>query len=174
MKQINIQFRARKSEIIKYLLDIVIKKQLTMVGVKLFPEFVAETINATDIIDTINQYRVIVISKSFLNDVNGTYNDYMEKQQGNLIITLGADNERELIESSMGVISDGEIDTSWKKIIADFKKQLLKGAWVINPNNKAKSYLKDHRYSLEAKEAYVRGVKICASAGVCIYELKDN
>lgn len=174
MKQINFQFHARKKEIIKYLLEIVIEKQLTMVGVKLFPEFVAEQINVWESIDTISQYRVIIISKNLLNNVNDAYNDFMEKQQGNLIITLGVDNERELIESSMGVISVGEIDTSWKKVIADFKKQLLKGAWVINPNNKAKSYLKDHRYSLEAKEAYLKGIKICASAGTCIYELKDK
>ncbi len=74
----------------------------------------------------------------------------------------------------MGVISDDEIDASWKKIIADFKKQLLKGAWVVNPNNEAKSYVKDHRYSLEAKEAYYRDVQIRASAGICIYELNDK
>lgn len=174
MKQTNFQFHAKRSEIMVYLYDLAKNNSIQLIGVNIFPQFSTQIICLDDDVENVKLYDLVILSKNAELIKSDNYNSFMKAQKGNLIITLGADNEQELIESSMGVISDGEIDASWKKIIADFKKRLLKGAWVINPNNKAKSYMKDHRYSLEAQKAYYRGVKICAFAGICIYELNDK
>lgn len=50
------------------------------------------------------------------------------------MIELGRDDGIELVESSMGALSDDGIDILWKKIIAQFRKLLLKGAYVATPS----------------------------------------
>ncbi len=79
--------------------------------------------------------------------------------------------ETELSESSMGVVSDDTIDALWEKVIRQFKKGLLKGAYVVTPNGNSR-YYPGHWYTQGAKDAYEKGVRIRPLAGWNQYILK--
>lgn len=174
MKQINFQFHAKRSEMMSYLLDIANKNSLTIIGVDIFPQFEFQTIRFTQDALEIKPYEMIILSKKDEKIINFDYYSFMKNQKGNLIITFGRDDEFELQESSMGSVSDEEIDILWKHLINDWRKKCLKGAWVFNSNNNAKVYNKNLRYTKDAKEAFLEGVKITTLAENCFYELRDE
>ncbi|MCM1124251.1 MAG: hypothetical protein NC416_16840 [Eubacterium sp.] len=98
----------------------------------------------------------------------------LNEKRGDLIILLGEDDEIELVESCMGALSADNIDALWKKVITQFKKGLLKGAYVINPNNGGCGYYPNHWYTIGAKVAYEKGVIIKPLAGGNQYLLKKE
>ena len=89
---------------------------------------------------------------------------YLKEKRGDLIISLGKEEETELSESSMGAVSDDTIDALWEKVITHFKKGLLKGAYVVTPNGNSR-YNPGHWYTQGAKDAYEKGVRIKPLAG---------
>lgn len=174
MKQMTFQFHAKKEEVLKFLLECMEKNALTMVGVKLGKDFFCKEIKSDHDISLLGEYEMFILSRDSIDITEDSYNQFITKQKGNLMIDLGEENNKILKESSMGVLAEGEIDVLWKSIVNKFKKKLLKGAWVINPNNGAKGYERSHRYSVGAKEMYDRGIIIGAWAGACIYELREE
>lgn len=170
----NFQFHAKKEEVLKFLLECMEKNALTMVGVKGGKNFFCEEIKSNHDISLLYEYQMFILSRDSIAITEGSYNQFITKQKGNLMIHLGEENNKILKESSMGVLAEGEIDALWKSIVNKFKRKLLKGAWVINPNNGGKGYERSHRYSIGAKEMYNRGIVIGAWAGVCIYELREE
>ncbi len=116
----------------------------------------------------------IIVCKSRIEiSIKEQYNKYLNEKRGDLIIFIGKDDETELVESSMGACSSDNIDVFWKKVIAQFKRKLLKGAYVVTPSGCSRYYPK-HWYTIGAKEAYERGVVIKPIAGWNRYLLKEE
>lgn len=173
MRQTNLQFHARRNEIINFIRNIVNENSLKAFGITLFPEYEAKEIFLSDR-EMYENYKVIVVCKSWIDIGNEErYNEYLNGKRGDLIIFLGKDDEAELGESSMGVLSIDNIDTFWKKVITQFKKELLKGAYVVSPNGCSRYYPK-HWYTQGAKDAYEKGIIIKPLAGWNCYLLEKQ
>lgn len=171
MGQINIQFHAKRVETVNFIRNIVKQYNLKAFGIIIFPEYEAKEIFLSDR-EKYEKYREIIVCKSWIDICNREqYHEYLNEKRGDLIILLGEDDETELVESSMGALSTDHIDTLWKKVIAQFKKELLKGAYVINRNGSS-GYYPNHWYTIGAKNAYEKGVIIKPLAGGNQYILK--
>lgn len=169
----NFQFHARKEEIVNYILIIMEQYDLKAMGLVISPQFCVKEI--TNISNAeLMKYEYIFLSKEPFNCTNEEqYDEYLNQKRGDLDIDLGKDDGKELVEASMGYLSNGEINPLWKKIINRFKKDFLKGAYVVSPNG-MKGYYPNHRYSKGAKEAFDSGVIIKPIAGWNHYELKEQ
>lgn len=171
MGQINIQFHAKRGETVNFIRNIVSQYNLKAFGINIFPDYEAKEIFLFNWEKNVN-YDEIIVCKGFIEISNREqYNEYLNEKRGDLIISLGKDNETELIESGMGAISTDNINALWKKVIAQFKKELLKGAYVVTPNGNS-SYYPKHWYTIGAKDAYEAGVIIKPLAGWNQYILK--
>ncbi|MBQ3891651.1 MAG: hypothetical protein II740_09945, partial [Lachnospiraceae bacterium] len=96
--------------------------------------------------------------------------DFLKNLDNKLGITIGKETEEKLLESSMWVWAEREIDSDLRRIINSFKKIMNRGAWVIGPNDSSKKYYKNHMYTNNAKTAYENGILICPLAGWNHYE----
>lgn len=164
MAQTMLQFHAQNSEIVSFLRETVKKNNLRAFGVTFFPKYMAKEIFLSEG-EKYEKYNQIIVCQSELEISNKKlYNEYLNKKCGDLIITLGRDDGVELVESGMGVVSDDGIDVLWKKIIAQFRKQLLGGTYIVAPNGDRRYYPK-HWYTIGAKMAYEKGVIIRPIAG---------
>ena len=81
------------------------------------------------------------------------------------------ERKRSCLNPVWGVVSDDTIDALWEKVIRQFKKGLLKGAYVVTPNGNSR-YYPGHWYTQGAKDAYEKGVRIRPLAGWNQYILK--
>ena len=171
MKNKQIQFHATCDDLLELIKGI--NEKYIVYKVVLFPKFevtiIGKKLNKMDI----READMIVISKSKLKK-SETYNSFIKMQDNNLIITIGKETNDKLCESSMCIWTEGEIDTDFIKIIKDFKKQMIRGAWVLNPNYNVKKFYKNHLYTSRAQTLYENGVKICPVAGWNIYELTKD
>lgn len=173
MRQINMQFHAKRNEIVNFLRNIVQQYNLKAYGITIFPEYEAKEIFLSDR-EKYENFREIIVCKSWIDICNREqYNEYLNEKRGDLIILLGEDDETELVESCMGALSIDNIDTLWKKVITQFKKGLLKGAYVVNRSG-GSGYYPNHWYTIGAKDAYERGVIIKPLAGGNHYLLKKE
>lgn len=144
MSQTVIQFHALNKEIVSFLKEVVEKNNLRAFGVTRFPQYTAQEIFLFEN-EKYEKYDLIIVCRSKIEITNKKlYNEYLSKQCGDLMIELGRD--------------DG-IDILWKKIIAQFRKLLLKGAYVATPSGYQQYYPK-HWYTVGAKMAYERGTII--------------
>lgn len=169
----NIQFHAKKREIIKFIRNIVDENKVKAFGIVLFPEYEAEEIINFDNQKVLKYNFIILCHDKIEIDNSKNFDKYLKQVNGDLIISLGKDDEVELVESSMGVVYNDNIDLLWKRIINKFKKNLIRGAFVVTPNGKSGYYPK-HGYTIGAKEAYERGVIIKPIAGWNHYFLKNQ
>lgn len=173
MKQINVQFHAKRVEILNFLFEVVKENNLYIVSAELFPVFKYNVISEKEaVLEDVNS-NMIVLSKDMPIMEFNSYDDFCKNNIGNLIIELGKENDNMIRESSMGCMSEGEIDILWRRIISSYKRGLLKGAWGVNPKNGNKNFYKNHYYTKGIKKAYEAGYKLCAFAGNCIYEISD-
>ena len=168
-----IQFHAKKNEIIDFIRNVVNENHLKAFGVTIFPEYDAKEIFLPGEEKFDNFNKIIVCKNQIEIGSREQYNEYLNEKRGDLTILIGKDDETELVESSMGVFSSENIDAFWKKVIAQFKKKLLKGAYVVAPSGCSRYYPK-HWYTIGAKEAYERGVVIKPIAGWNQYLLKEE
>lgn len=173
MKTINMQFHATIEDIHKFILSVIENDNYRICGIKYFPNFTIENVEENMDVADIKKYNYIVISKNIIPSAKNNY-DFMKMQNNNLVIDIGTNDNGEIKESAISVFSETEIDSDWKRVINNYKKSLLKGAWVVNPNTNAKAYYKNHKYTANAKKAYESGVKICPVAGWNIYELTNE
>lgn len=173
MSKINFQFHATPEDIYKFIKNLLHDKRYTACGVILFPEFAAKSITDEFTIDDFTKCDMVVISTQEIR-YSDNYRDFMRCRDNNLGITIGHQADNKLNESAMWVFAEHEIAQVWKTIIGRFKRNLLKGAWVVNPISGAKGYYKNIRYTINAKKAYEKGMKICPAAGWNIYELIDE
>jgi hypothetical protein len=173
MKQICIQFIAKKREILHFLYEWSKKNDLIMIVGVIFPEFAIKKIDEDiEIFDAENLEFAILTKRNESLEFE-SYKTFIEEYKGDLVTMLGQDVENELHESSMGAISDKELNLLWKKCIGCWKKKLLKGGWVVNPEKNVRKYHKNLFYTALAQEAYRNGTKILPISGWCYYELDE-
>lgn len=172
-KQMNIQFHAKKYEIIDFVRDVIDENNIKAYGIELFPDYKAEKIiNFNDA--KVFEYQFIILCHDELKiDNSDQYHEYLKQENGDLIISLGTDDEAELVESAMGVVYNDHIDMLWKRIINKFKKELVRGAYVVTPDGK-RGYYPKHGYTIGAQEAYKKGVAIKPIAGWNYYMLEKE
>lgn len=147
------QFHATIEDIHEFILSVIEKHNYRMCGVIYSPYYTIEEIEGNIDITDIKKYDYIVISKASIPRANNNYN-FMKLQNNNLFIDIGENDNGEIKESAISVFSETEIDSDWKRIINKYKKNLLKGAWVLNPKTNKKAYYKNHKYTANAKLAY--------------------
>lgn len=173
MNKLSLQFHATIKDIYAFVNDILRCGTYYVCGVSLNPKFKLEDISTESGISDFKRYEMIVVSKDSIVHCDD-YKGFVCNQENNLGITVGYNDNDILKESTMWISSQNEIDDEWKGIINKYKRSLLKGAWVVNPNTNVRTYYKNHRYTTSAKEAYEKGVKICPIAGWNIYELTNE
>lgn len=171
MHQMNLQFHATKKEILGFVSETAKKYELNIYGILVFPEFSFGELSPDDLDDTIH-YTEIILSKNKLLFLDyKEYKNYLFERKGDLFVEPGIDDGSILSESSMGALSNDEIDPLWKKIRRQFTKGLLKGAYVANWQGRW--YYPNHWYSEGARKLYQQGVCIKPIAGNTHYELES-
>lgn len=170
MSKMSLQFHGTTKDIYDFVVSFFEYKSYNLYGVIISPIFIIDNITTGSTIKEFGRYNMVVISKEKINICNN-YKDFIFEQDNNLCITIGYNNHDIIKESIMWIKSKDDIDKDWKKVINNFKKSLLRGAWVVNPNNQNKTYYKNHKYTINAKQAYEKGTLICPIAGWNKYEL---
>ncbi|MBR4085963.1 MAG: hypothetical protein IKK33_16950 [Lachnospiraceae bacterium] len=173
MKTMSLQFHATIEDIYEFIIGVKDIQSYRICGITYFPNFTIENVEENMDVTDIKKYDYIVISKNRIPSAKNNY-EFMKLQNNNLIIDIGTNNSEGIKESVISVFSETEIDSDWRKLLNNYKKSLLRGAWVLNPGTNAKSYYKNHKYTVNAKKAYESGVKICPIAGWNIYELTNE
>lgn len=169
MAKTGLQFYATTGDIHEFILEICENNNYKICGVILFPNYTVKNVDIKSIkegVESIKGYDFIVISKNDIKIADNNFK-FMQFQDNNLVIEIGKNNDKEIIESLISVVSEIEIDSDWKKAINKYRKNLLKGAWVVNPQNNTRVFYKDMKYTANAKNAYENGVRISPFFG-CI------
>lgn len=172
MKKNIIQFHATKEDFFMYIEDILNNIQFVY-GIEIIPQFKQYKIDKESLSQCLRKCKFVVVSEKLM-PLYDSYEEFSDNTNNKLIISLGEENDNRLVESSIGVISDTDINSEWVKIIKSIKKNMLRGAWCINTCNGAKQYYKNHMYTLNAKKLYDDGVRIFPITGWNIYELTNN
>jgi hypothetical protein len=106
--------------------------------------------------------------------LTNNYLEFLERNPDYLLITIGKYFDNQLEESNLATQTENsECLKRWKKIIKNFNAVSLSGAWVVNPNNGAKVFYKQHRYTEGAKKLSEDGVKLVPVAGWNYYILSE-
>lgn len=101
--------------------------------------------------------------------------DECEVQGSNsLIIYCGHQNDNELQQSYMEINGEGEPFNFWKKVIAKYKKNFLKGATIYTHNKENMAYYRNTYYTKSAQNEYYDGMIMKALAGGCYYALESK
>ena len=178
MGEINLQFHAKREEIIDLIKKSMISFDLNMIAVKIYPSFEREIISLVEFsnkVRFIDECKMIFLCKSVPNELPIDYMRFLDENKDCLVFSIGEQSDSVLKESAISTITeDAEILKLWKKIINNFKKNMLKGAWVINPQNSAKEFYKNHYYTLLAQKAFQDGCKLAPSTGWTEYYLSHE
>ncbi|CEG27196.1 hypothetical protein [Bacillus sp. B-jedd] len=165
MANIIFQFHATKSEIIEVVKNSQNLFDLYMFSAKLFPEFEYLLISKNEFeekLSFINDSNMIFLLVSKPQDIMpNDYLDFVRINKNCLVFQLGRQNEKFLTESSIGTLADDkEALKVWQKVIKDYKKTMLKGAWIYNEMTELKVFNKNHYYSETAQKLYKEGAEI--------------
>ncbi len=178
MGRINLQFHGTKKEIIEYAKECLMLYDLFMVCIQLIPEYVCEIVNKNELNDkkkALDNSQIICLFRFKPNTTPKKYLDFINMNSDLLIFSIGQQDETIIKESMISTTTTDDVTfKKWKCIVNDFKKNMLKGAWVVNPQNGAKKYCENHRYTYSAKKAFEDGIKIGAFAGWCLYILQED
>ena len=172
MVQVGFQFHARRREVFEFVFDMADKNNLYIIGVEWFPEFRYEILSNLNQSVVNAKIRQMVLTRDIPKE-GLSDKDFMILNKGNLIIKPGNEIEGRIGESDIGCIADEIIDRLWIKIINKYKRNMLKGAWGLNPADGARYFYKMHYYTEAAKKAYQNGYTLCAIAGNCIFEIPE-
>jgi hypothetical protein len=177
LAKLNFQFHAIEDEIIQVIKESVNRYDLFLVGLQLFPEFSCQLI-CKDIFDEqmdfIKNSRMLMLFNYKPDLSQNDYNHFVKTNKECLIFEIGGQKEGSLKESSISTITD-DVETMkiWKTIIKEFKNDMVKGAWAVNPMNGAKVYYKHHQYTEGAKKLFEDGIKLIPVAGWNYYVLSE-
>lgn len=171
MQKINFQFHATCQEILIYFRNVSQEENLHMYLLRFTPYYYIYEVSPGDVVDY-RAWREAILSKEqrYLKSYN-EYITYSREKHGDLEILIGKETDDELVESAIGVVSKDPVNPTWKRIIRRFRSSLIKGAFVVSPNN-SKQFYPNHWYTKGAQDAYEKGTKIRPIAGWNWYELR--
>ncbi|QFT87272.1 hypothetical protein FIU87_01220 [Bacillus sp. THAF10] len=171
MGNINIGFHAQKDEVVKLINSIMLQYQLTVVAVKLWPDFEYQIIDTMKE-EYLNSARFIFFSKETPRQLSNNYHEFLVQNAESLVLQIGERTEESMKESTIGTrATNSENIKLWKKVIKIFKEEMHQGVWVMVPKSGVKKYYKNHYFTIGAKNAYEKGVKMKAFAGINEYQL---
>jgi hypothetical protein len=182
MAKLNLQFHATQQEIIELIKKSLNMFSLYMISIHLFPTFQQELISVNEFEDKLSMIKeceMIFLRTSKPGELQEDYMKFLDDNKNSLVFSIGEQNDKILKESSIGTIAeDVESLKVWKKIINEFKKNMLKGAWVVDLQNGSKEFYKNYFYTQLAKKEFENGVEILPIAGwnkyVLSQEFKDK
>lgn len=177
MAKINLQFHATQDEIIEVIKNSVTEYGLFLVSSQLFPEFTCELINIEEFdekVSILKNSRMIFLYNYKPDTSIKNYMNFLETNKEFLLFDISNQDKNTLRESSIGTITyDTETLKIWKNIIGKFKRNLIKGAWIVWHMTGTKRYEKNHYYTISAKRAFEDGIKIVPFSGQYEYMLND-
>jgi len=149
---------------------------IKIITVILIPSFRYEVISSVEEFKDshIKNSRILFIRKYIPEELSLDYNLFLEQVYGSLVISIGKEGSEFLDESSIDTkCDDVDMKVFWKKVLKEFRKNFVKGAWVVNPYNDASHFYKNHYYTPGAQELFYKGRKIKA-LGWNEYHLTDK
>jgi hypothetical protein len=166
MAKINVQFHCLPNELVEFAETCAIEHKLFSVGLVFFPDFKATKIENYSSMQDAEKINRICLSVSEPNLSAKSVLEFSRKNPDCLSLSIGKHDKEGLVESGIGAQTDNKDALKiWRKIVKKFKTLTMEGAWVINPNNNAKEFYKNHRYTEAAKKAAEGGVTIKPMAG---------
>lgn len=178
MSKIGMNFHTTQLEVFELIKKVMSEFDLTVITIKLFPNFERELISFEEIDekkDHIFTSEMIVFCKKKPMEISTNYAVFLEQTKGNLVLQIGEQTEEFIKESTMGtIVEDSEMLKLWKKVIIKLKKEMKNGVWVLNPHKGVGRFYKDHYYTKGAKVAYLNGCRIKPIAGWLEYHLTDE
>jgi hypothetical protein len=174
-----IQFHATPDEIIYFIKECINVYDLHAVILESFPSFKAVLLNEvsqdSDITLRSKLSTIIFLFTQKPDMVADNEYEFLDNNPNNLYICIGRYCDNELWESLIGSITkDVEILKLWKRIIKKFKSRTICGAWIVNPDIDYKAFDKNRRYTQEAKNLYLDGVKIVPFGGGNYFILSEQ
>ncbi len=140
MKKINVQFHATSEDFAK-LVNRVNNDGYKVYGIQSYPSFRISHLDKVVEREDIRECEMIVISRNVIEPKENRV-DFLKNLDNKLGITIGKETEEKLLESSMWVWAEREIDSDLRRIINSFKKIMNRGAWVIGPNDSSKNTIR--------------------------------
>lgn len=169
MSKINVQFHAEPTEVMRFLKDCAKEYDLHIVLIENNPDFVANLITEAEYIPEdakISNTNRVCLSISEPCMLASSHLEFLDKNSDCLSVTIGKFHDNKLVESVLATQTDNADSLKvWKRIVKKLNSITLAGAWVVNPNNGAKVFYKQHRYTEGAKKLFEDGVKIVPIAG---------
>jgi hypothetical protein len=170
MTKFGIQFHARNSEVIDFVINSVYKYDLYLGLIHFTSQFHCEVFDKHSIDSfpkvLLRSDKLVLFQKKPIMGAESDYQFTVDNPDA-LYIFTGFDDGELLTESSLSAIAEEDTVLFWKNVVKPLKKSFLKGAWITWQISGTKRFEKNHYYTAQAKLAYEQGVKITQF-------LKDN
>ena len=167
MQKMSMQFHATVNELYTVIGEM-LDKGYSVMGFILSRDFKLIPVNKQTGIDEFRSLYGVIVSKKEIEKGN-SYAEFLENQDDYLGMYIGEETESYLLESTIWAAAEDSIDPDWRKFINRYKRKMLRGAWVINPETDSRAYSKNHMYTAGAKERYDSGVVIRQFKGLFFY-----
>jgi len=170
MAKLSLQFHADRSEVLTWVATWAHEMNLFLAMEAFSPEYQVKPVDESRIGEAFPASCVVDRVSLSLGtiDTNATSAlDFMRRNPGMLVVSIGAQADEILRESTISAMTDdGPSIVAWKIIRNKAKALMRTGAVsVLNPASGARQSLKSHYYSQGAQELAARGVRMLASAG---------
>ena len=170
MKKTNFQFYATHDEILRFIDEVLSVNDVYVYLVRLVPEYRALEVKHNQLHELSRwTFALFSVCRREIN-TKEEYAVYSQSPHGDLVMCIGDESETELRESSVGATAEYAVNPAWTKLISRLKKNCLKGAYVVTPQNTRQYYPHIH-YSQGAQMAYRKGKMIRPMAGWNYVEL---
>ena len=175
MPKINFQFHAMKEETVQYLMQTIEKYDLIVILIKSYSKLEYKIYDSKGISpDTIMKCDEIFLMTKEPIEGATTYIQFLRDNIGFLSILLGKEENSTLRESKISCEADGQTLKLWRKVITEYKKDMIKGAWVVSKIDGTTRYYKNHWYTHSAKKLFNQGWLIYPIAGNCLYKRENH
>lgn len=170
MARMTMQIHVTKEDFFTFISEMA-QKDFCIKGIKTDPDFEIFSIGKDFSLKQMENMERVFISKKEIEEAQSC-RTFMQNTLNTIGIEFGIEKQDSLSESRMWIVSEGEIDPELKRIYTNFRKNMIKGAWVICPDpNVGKRYKKNHYYTMNARKANKSGMKMFAFAGCSYYDL---
>ena len=170
MAKLSLQFHADRSEVLTWVATWAHEMNLFLVMEVFSPEYQVKPVDKSRIGEFFPASDVVSRVSLSLGEIDTDATsalDFLRRNPGVLVVSIGAQTEEMLRESTIAAMTDdGPSMVAWKVIRNKAKALMRTGAVsVLNPVSGTRQCLKSHYYSEGAQELAGRGVRMLASAG---------
>jgi len=164
LKKTNFQFYATHDEIRSFLDEVLSAKDAYIYLVRVYPEYAVLEVTQNQRCE-LGQWTFALFSACRRQiNTKEEYSAHTRTSHGDLILYIGQETESELKESSIGASAEHSINPKWTSLIGRLKKNCIKGAYLVTPQNR-RQYYPGIRYTQGAQAAWQKGKTIRPVAG---------